>query len=193
MDSSSYPVLPPPATPPRRPPKRSHQLVGEHFESPRRRRRWRQDSQIIDRPDLALLEQRYTRELDQLLRGTSNSHHPQEDGPSPPADDTSDKAASPNECSAPSDPELDKLHNESDSQEIPEAHPRRLVPDEASHKLYNNWLALIPTLYQHYLGYMKRTQGRIGRPLETKTYTCSGGSCTGPREWEMQCLHFDRG
>ena len=53
MDAN-LPVLPPPTTPPRRLPKRSNQLVGQHFESPKRRRRLRHDSEPVVRPGLAL-------------------------------------------------------------------------------------------------------------------------------------------
>ncbi|KAI1784417.1 hypothetical protein LXA43DRAFT_1066776 [Ganoderma leucocontextum] len=67
MDLDSH-ILPPPTTPPPRPSKRSHQLVGMHFESPKRRRPWLKDSELVLRPGLAHQEQELTAKLNSMLR-----------------------------------------------------------------------------------------------------------------------------
>ncbi|KAI1788529.1 hypothetical protein LXA43DRAFT_894498 [Ganoderma leucocontextum] len=187
----SYPVLPPPSTPPRRPPKRSNQIVGEHFESPRRRRRWRKDAEVVARPDLAILERRFTDQLTQLL-GAGDKSCAQESGPS---DWEADHESSiPDQCTTPSDLERPLgdafCDTEANTQVLKESNPRRILPDDASHRLYNNWLALVPTLVGDYLGYMKQTQGRLGRSFEVETHSCLGGKCM-LKDWDVQCLHFD--
>lgn len=190
--NSSYPVLPPPPTPPRRPPKRSLQIVGDHFESPRRRRRWRHDSHVVERPDLALLQKRYTDELNQLLEaaGASNSHAQENNPPPSPGDCDADDNAVPDKCRSPPDLDQDMVHDESDTHLIQEQHLRRVLPDQAAHKLYSNWLALIPTLECNYLGYMKRIQGRVDSSFKIESSACSGGLCV-LRDCDVQCLHFD--
>lgn len=69
------------------------------------------------------------------------------------------------------------------------APPRRTQPDQESQKLYNSWLALIPTLIPAYLGYMQDVQGRTGQPLEQQT-SCRTGRCA-MEESSILCLHFD--
>ncbi|KAI1782383.1 hypothetical protein LXA43DRAFT_1068847 [Ganoderma leucocontextum] len=188
MDSS-FPVLPPPATPPRRPPKHSHQLVGEHFESPRRRRTWRGDSQMVEWADLAILEQRYMNELTQLLGSTNKSCVPDNDLPSSqetPEDGVADQRAAASDFEP-----LDECCEEETS--VPkEWHPRRVLPDAAAYQLYNNWLALVPTLVPDYLRYIKHTQGRLGHLFAVETYSCPRG-CRSLKDWDVQCLHFDCG
>ncbi|KAI1784327.1 hypothetical protein LXA43DRAFT_901841 [Ganoderma leucocontextum] len=58
-----------------------------------------------------------------------------------------------------------------------ESHPRRVLPDAATHRLYSNWLVLIPTLVHDYLGYMQRSQGRLGRPPDLITITFQSCHC----------------
>ncbi|KAI1790619.1 hypothetical protein LXA43DRAFT_882467 [Ganoderma leucocontextum] len=59
-----------------------------------------------------------------------------------------------------------------------ESHPRRVLPDAAAYRLYSNWLVLIPTLVDDYLGYMQRSQGRLGRPLDLLTSTFQSCNCS---------------
>ena len=68
---------------------------------------------------------------------------------------------------------------------------RRVLPDKATQKLYDNWLLLIPTLDDEYLNYMQSAQGRLGRPLQSKLGHCVSHNCT-TKTFPVQCLHFDR-
>ena len=62
--------------------------------------------------------------------------------------------------------------------------------NENSQRLYDNWLALIPTLEDGYLCYMERAQGRLGRPLQGEPHHCISGGCV-TRMSSVQCLHAD--
>ena len=81
MDLDAH-ILAPPATPPPRPPKRSNQPVGVHFESPKRTRLWRKDSEFVTRPGLVRREQELTTKLNALLekvKGCNTIHVDQGD------------------------------------------------------------------------------------------------------------------
>lgn len=65
---------------------------------------------------------------------------------------------------------------------------KRLLPDDASRRLYSNWLLLIPTLTNDYLAYMGRSQGRLGRPLGIETFSCLRGQCIS-KTCDILCLH----
>ena len=188
MDLDSY-VLPPPATPPRRPPKRSNQLVGVHFESPKRRRPWRKDSELVVRPGLARQEQELTAKLNHMLGKLKTS------GQTSSSTDSSDDLAVPEtSCQPPlANPSTNPIAT-SDTQDYDlehEPHPRRILPDEVAQKLYSNWLQLIPSLLAEYLGYLEWAQGRQGRFRDDEQLElCTSGLCT-TKETYVQCLHFD--
>ena len=185
-------VLPPPATPPRRPPKRSNQLVGVHFESPKRRRPMRKDSAIVVRPGFARREQELTSRLDALLgkqKGPINDEHQPADFIDDPTDvlNGGEDAQEPAQAAVP----------ESLVDSIPispphgqQASPRRSLPKKAAQRLYDNWLALIPTLEDQYLSYMQRAQGRLGRQLDGEPYHCTSRRCV-TRTSTVQCLYAD--
>ena len=191
MDSE-YPVLPAPATPTRRPPKRSNQPAGEHFDSPQRRRRWRTDSELVLRPELPLREEQLSAELEGLFRTYDKSRRHDDDSEPPSLinhdeDVVMESSSEPPGLERPiQDPsnDLPSLDSQSASK------TRRVVPDETTHRLYANWLALIPTLVSDYLGYMQQTQGRLGRSPGIHAYQCPKGLCT-LEKCEVLCLHFD--
>ena len=191
MDSE-YPVLPAPATPTRRPPKRSNQPTGEHFDSPQRRRRWRTDSELVVRPELPLIEEQLSTELEGLFSTYDKSRRRDDDvEPSSPIRQLEDVVME--SSSVPPSLERPIQDHSSDLPSVDsqkESNTRRVVPDEAAHRLYANWLALVPTLVTDYLGYMQRTQGRLGRPPGIEPYRCPKGLCT-LGSCEVLCLHFD--
>ena len=191
MDSD-YPTLPAPATPPRRPPKRSNQAVGEHFDSPQRRRRWRQDAEPVIRPELPLLESRLSTELEGLLNTYDRSRVDESDvSPSLPVDSIDEDTAIYPPISHSLDQHVGDPPDVSLSAGVQDGlRSRRLLPDDESRRLYSNWLDLIPTLTDDYLGYMGRSQGRLGRPLGIETFSCPRRQCT-PKTCDVLCLHID--
>ena len=183
-------ALPPPATPPRRPLKRSAQPVGAHFESPKRRRSARKDSAVVLRPGLARREQKLTAKLDALLGkhkepvpsidddfqiADSGVHHDDEFAEEPVPLSMPENALDSNSVSSP--------HRN-------EASSRRLVPNQTAQRLFDNWLALIPTLEDEYLSYMQRAQGRLGRQLHSEPHHCVSRRCV-TRTSPVQCLYAD--
>ena len=191
MDPHSN-VLPPPATPPRRPPKRSSQLVGVHFESPKRRRPLRKDSAIVVRPGLAQREQELSLRLNILLGKSQEpaSSIAADSQPTDPIDNTAAVRADSEDVEEFAVPEtvLDStpvlpLHDK-------QTPSRRLVPDDTAKRLYHSWLTLIPTLDDEYLSYMQRAQGRLGRPLQCEPRPCVSRRCV-TRASEVQCLYAD--
>ena len=193
MDPKPY-VLPPPATPPRRPPKRSNELVGVHFESPKRRRPIRKDSAIVVRPGLAQREQELSARLNILL-GKHQDPAPSIDE-DPQFTDPVDYAADvlgDNKLAEVS-PQLtvpDVLDSAPVSSTDEKQSPSRSsVPNETAQRIYHNWLALIPTLEDEYLSYMQRAQGRLGRPLQYEPHRCISRRCV-TKAWPVQCLYAD--
>ena len=181
-------ILAPPTTPPRRPPKRSNQLVGVHFESPKRHRSWRRDTEPVIRPGLARQEQELTARLTSLLEKINthsrDDNHVFELGDSP-CHDTSPPEHFSSTAADNDDTDAQPSHSECDP------HPRRLLPDEAAQKLYRNWTLLVRELEEEYLGYTRRALGRLGRPPEADTYGgCFSEMCT-TKSTAIQCLHFD--
>ena len=191
MDPKPY-VLPPPATPPRRPPKRSSQLVGVHFESPKRRRPARKDSALVVRPGLAQREQELTARLDTLLGKSKNIAEDFKHSDS--IYNTADVLDDGEDAQEPAQPAVP----ESVFDSIPVSSPHekqtstcRSVPSQTSQRLYDNWIALIPTLEDGYLSYMQRAQGRLGRqPPHVKPHHCGSRRCT-TRTSPVQCLYTD--
>ncbi|OJT12711.1 hypothetical protein TRAPUB_10739 [Trametes pubescens] len=181
MDESY--VLPPPATPPRRPPERSQQPVGAHFTTPQKRRPPRKDSAIVNRPGVALRQQRLKEELHALMETdeqSSNQSVPTSvdaDIEMPDVEDTHDDGA---EDLDP--PAVDKSLPQDDSL------PRRLLPDTATEKLYSTWLALVPTLVPAYLGYLQASQARIGQLPALRQWTCHSKVCL-KKDYTILCLH----
>ena len=165
--------------------------MGSHFESPKRCQPWRRDSEVVIWPGLAL-------EVDDLLTQINKIwklHKPELTSVSQPTDDGSNSSDH-NECPThPSDDfSSDLSHNGMSpgagnlpSDEMPS---QRILPDAAAYRLYSNWLVLIPTLVHSYLGYIQKSQGRLGRPLGVVTKLCQSGFCVS-KEFEIQCLHFD--
>ena len=190
--NSDHPTLPAPATPPRRPAKRSNQAVGEHFDSPQRRRRWRQDSETVIRPGLPLIENQLTAELEGLFKTYDKSRGDDPDDiPSLPVDPIGEDAATHSLISHSFDQTVEDPSGVAPSPNVQDGpHSKRLLPDDASRRLYSNWLLLIPTLTDDYLAYMGRIQGRLGRPLGIETFSCPIGRCL-PRSCDILCLHID--
>ena len=191
--NSDHPTLPAPATPPRRPQKRSGQPAGEHFDSPERRRRWRTDSEPVIRPGLPLLEQHLSTELEGLFNTYDRSRRRDDQSePFSPINDTNDDVVMQSPSASPGlEPPPQNLSGDRpgpDSRAEPTT--KRVLPDETAHRLYANWLALVPTLVSDYLGYMQRTQGRLGRPSGIEAYSCPKGLCSLENR-EVLCLHFD--
>ena len=189
-------VLPPPATPPRRPLKRSNQLVGVHFESPKRRRPIRKDSTIVVRPGLAQREHELSSRLNVLLGRKCQEPAPSiDENPqfTQPIDYTVDVLGDnevvevPAQLAAP-DTVLDSAPVSSTDEKQPRS--RCSAPNEAAQRLYHNWLALIPTLEGEYLSYMQRAQGRLGRPLQYEPHHCVSRRCV-TRASQVQCLYAD--
>lgn len=190
------PVLPPPATPPRPRLKRSALPVGQHIESPKRRRPWRRDSQLVVRPGLALEAEQLRAEIAEIRHLYDTHDH--EGTPQPTGSEgaglTNDIPSYDDATDDMNDNTYDDVHVESSPalHVVKDSYPHRLLPDEASYKLYSNWLVLIPTLVPEYLGYMEHAQGRLGRSSSsTETKHCRSGAECVPKASEIQCLHFD--
>lgn len=188
MDPDAY-ILAPPATPPPRPPKRSNQPVGVHFESPKRQRLWRKDSEFVKRPGLARQEQELTTKLNSLLekvKGCTSIHVDQGDSMGRDITPVQDVPSS-------SDASEDKGSDTCPADLENEPRTRRLLPDQATHRLYDNWLLLVPKMLPEYLGYMRRAQGRLGRSPDVQLGDfCSSQCCSTKGRTSVQCLHFDR-
>ena len=193
MDPKPY-VLPPPATPPRRPPKRSNELVGVHFESPKRRRPMRKDSALVVRPGLARREKELTSRLDALL-GKDKGFIPSLDEGFETPDSCGSFAGVMGEGEDAEQPAqlplpeniLDSVRESSQEKQAPS---RRVAPGQAVQRLYNNWLALIPTLEGAYLSYMQHAQGRLGRQPQGEPRHCVSRRCVA-RSSPVQCLYAD--
>ncbi len=173
MDESY--ILPPPATPPRRPPERSQQPVGAQFSTPQKRRPPRKDSVIVNRPGVALRQQRLTQELHALMETepacepSSSQFAPtsvDDDVEMPDAEGTYDNGTDDLDS-----PAVENVISQGDSR------PRRLLPDTATEKLYATWLALVPTLIPAYLNYLQASQARIGQLPALRQWTCSSKAC----------------
>ena len=192
MDPKSY-VLPPPATPPRRPPKRSNQLVGVHFESPKRRRPMRKDSALVVRPGLAQRENELTSRLDTLLgknKGRITSigedfQPPESCGNDAGVMGEGEDAEQPARLAMPENV-LDPVVESSNEKQAPS---RRVAPSLVQ-RLYDNWLALIPTLEDAYLSYMQHAQGRLGRQSQGEPRHCVSRRCVA-KSSPVQCLYAD--
>ena len=187
----NLPVLPPPTTPPRRPPKCSNQLVGQHFESPKRRRRLRHDSEPVVRPGLALEARNLIAQMNEIRK-----RHGQVDSKDNSLTHLDNPWEAPIEDELVTQPSGDHSHGDMSAEGVaqhPEADScsRRLVPDDATNRLYRNWFLLIPTLVHDYLAYMRRCHGRLGRPLGVERQMCQTGICES-KLCDIQCLHFDR-
>jgi hypothetical protein len=68
---------------------------------------------------------------------------------------------------------------------------RRIMPDPLTNSLYQNWLALIPTLVDPVLRYFGRTQGKALENIHPVISACGKSSCS-PKRTAMLCLFFDR-
>ena len=189
-----FPTLPAPATPPPRPPKRSGQPAGEHFDSPQRRRRWRKDSELVVRPELPLLEQQLSTDLESLLKTYDRSRrHEADSEPFLPINyaDGDIVMQSPNAGPSLERPLPDPRSDSPCPDPQSERNTRRVLPDETANRVYANWLHVIPGLVSDYLGYMQRAQGRLGGTPGVEAYLCPKGLCK-LETCEVLCLHFDR-
>ena len=191
MDTPPY-VLPPPATPPPRPLKRSNQLVGVHFESPKRRRPMRKDSAVVVRPGLARREQELSSRLNILL-GKQQEPASSTDKDSQLADSIDNSAGVPDDIEDVEElsvPEAGLDSTPVSSLYDKQTPSRRTVPDDTAQQLYQSWLTLIPTLEDEYLSFMQRAQGRLGRPLQCEPPRCVSRRCV-TKASQVQCLYAD--
>lgn len=71
---------------------------------------------------------------------------------------------------------------------------RRILPDAAAYRLYNNWKTIVPTLINEYLNYINTTTGKAvihGCSEEILRPECTCGN----EKWKttsLTCLFFDR-
>ncbi|KAI0669310.1 hypothetical protein C8Q78DRAFT_1095812 [Trametes maxima] len=84
-----------------------------------------------------------------------------------------------------------QLPADEDSRNMPDVTPRvkRLVPDEATNKLYTAWLSLIPRLVPDYLTYIHATQGHVGAQTAPKDISCPSGTCN-LKSSSILCLYY---
>ena len=155
----------------------------------------RKDSAIITRPGLARREQILSSKLDTLL-GKNNSLMTQIYEDVELTDSIGSSAGILGDSEDAESVQLAASGNTLDSTpmsspDIKLAQLRRSALNENSQRLYDNWLALIPTLEDGYLCYMERAQGRLGRPLQGEPHHCISGGCV-TRMSSVQCLHADR-
>ncbi|KAI0716907.1 hypothetical protein C8Q76DRAFT_795144 [Earliella scabrosa] len=198
-------VLPPPQTPPWRPPRRDEQPVGEHFSTPQGRRAPRKNAEVVTRTNALVLRDRLAQELEDLLHPPPTPIPELSDlDPSSvhdaAADDISDlEMASERipDCDIPStmppedDPMVQENHVEFTAEDAASKRSRRLQPDEAAHRLYSTWLALIPTLVPNYLTYLQAVQGRTGGGSgKLDPCDCTNRSCM-LEVTSVTCLYFD--
>ncbi len=186
MDDSY--ILPPPGTPPRRPPERSQQLVGAQFATPQKRRPPQKNSAIVNRPSVALRQQKLAQDLHAMLQPQGSSKHVEShdlesyednDVEMPDADDTL----------AIHDDGAEDAHLPDDNLQSGDAHKqRRVLPDSVTEKLYGTWLALIPTLVPNYLDYLQISQARTGELAPSQELACISQRCT-KKEHAILCLH----
>ncbi|KAI0694292.1 hypothetical protein C8T65DRAFT_711030 [Cerioporus squamosus] len=68
---------------------------------------------------------------------------------------------------------------------------RRILPDDASQRLYSVWIQTIPTLVPDYLAYVQSAQGRLGGAGSMDAnFSCPSGKCY-YQSTMLTCLHFD--
>ena len=204
MDSQY--VLPPPQTPPRRPPRRNEQAVGQHFSTPQGRRAPRKNAEVVTRANTLVLRDRLAQEIAELLHppgtptpGPSDSNPTSVDAAA--ADDLSDSemtseplldSDNPHAIPPEDDVMMQDNHVEFTAETAASKKSRRLHPDEAAHRLYSTWLALIPTLVPNYLTYLQAAQGRTGGGSGSfEPCHCMEQSCM-LEVTSITCLYFDR-
>ncbi|KAI0710611.1 hypothetical protein C8Q76DRAFT_624385 [Earliella scabrosa] len=74
---------------------------------------------------------------------------------------------------------------------ITQKRSRRLHPDEASHRLYSAWLALLPALVPDYLSYLRVAQRRTGGASGKIEHQCCKETCM-VEVTSITCIYFDR-
>lgn len=168
------------------------------------RRRKHKDSEIVIRPEASILHQRYNSEIEDLLATYDKSRHrtPTNNGSQPQSldygndEDIRMGGNTPLDIPRQISPDYDASlaggncdgTERQDSQES--SYSRRLHPDEATYRLYHNWLALTPTLVHDYLEYMEKSQGRLGHSPGIEALRCSG-DCIAIKGHDVQCLYYD--
>ena len=199
MDPSQ--ILPPPASRATPPPKRSDQLVGTHFTTPKKPggRLKKKSKVVVSRPDLALkkkvLEERIHALTGQDDQGSSSS-----------LDVTV--------CVTPTGEnvleDLDVIMDESDDRTVGHGHTdiftdseltptaplikehakRSSVPNSASQRLFSTWLSLNSTLVPYYLTYLKASQRRLSSSPPPAEFSCPKNTCY-VHQAPILCLYFD--
>lgn len=183
-------ILPPPSTPPPRAPKRSEQLVGAQFATPKKRRPPRKDNVVVSRPDAALRQALLEKELRELKEPQPTGVHPSEELPDEDVE-MADAHSPPRSIDDKLDHDFPMHSSDLPADTANTVPPRRTQPDEESTKLYGSWLALIPSLLPAYLDYMKAAQGRMGQSCSPQPkFLCRSGKCE-IKESAILCLHFD--
>ena len=156
----------------------------------------RKDSAIVIRPGLARREQELSSRLDVLLGKHKDLDATIEDG-SELTDFVGGSADVLADSEAVESAQLAVPENVLDSVLMPPpdhkaAPSRRSASKKTAQLLYDNWVALLPTLEGEYLYYMQRAQGRLDQPLQGEPHRCITGRCV-TEAFAVQCLYANRG
>jgi hypothetical protein len=87
-------------------------------------------------------------------------------------------------------PFLDPPNHPMDDQPCASAQ-RRLIPDAAAFRLYNNWNKLIQSLVNPFLEYLTVSTACVHPPTGDIHSTCNIAACT-PKKTDITALFFDR-
>jgi hypothetical protein len=77
------------------------------------------------------------------------------------------------------------------SSDTPVSTSRRILPDPASHRLYDSWKCLIPTLLAPLLDYLNRSHACLPPQVGDIRETCQRTDCP-IKSVNIICLYFDR-
>ena len=152
----------------------------------------RKDSAVVVRPGLARREQELTSRLDALL----GKHKGSMDDSSQPAeliDHIMDVPSGGEDIQEPAQLAVPESILESIPVASPheqQAPPRQSFFKQTVQRLYDSWVAVIPTLEDDYLTYMERAQGRLGRSPHGEPHHCASRRCP-TRNSSVQCLYAD--
>lgn len=171
--------------------RKKQKVTDTTYRSPRRPRNKGQTADIVYLGDTDLRDSLQAR-LNALLAPASAPVP--DDGPWMDVDGNE-----PDSMSVPTNEEQPPIEtNQEDSAEVPlPANPiksqRRILPNSADHRLYNKWIALIPTLVDDYIKYYNTTIGKRAEPCPDEIYRESDCTCRGDnvKVTILTCLYHD--
>ena len=182
------------------PPKRSEQLVGVHFTSPKKLggRLTKKSKAVINRPDLALRRQELEKRINSLTSkpfqeprksdgeaGVTQYDlvHSDDIGTSTGDIYWEEHSDALENVSAEPDPVANDTSARRRGNELSD-------PNSTTQKLFSTWLLLIPAMVPHYLAYLKASQRRFGSNPDPAPFSCPMQTCP-VNQSQVLCLYFD--